>query len=141
MRICHLNLKNCIDQNKHNNILENLDCRIKFFFNSRHSLVTSQLGTAEDGTNLTVTQLKIRVIFICFLENNIIVVCYKHKSNQTFIQDAQEKFILQQEGDRLDATVRRAQRDIASLENTLKVLHASNKAYKRSLENVEEGGA
>lgn len=104
-------------------------------------MVTSQLGTAEDGTNLTVTQLKIRVIFICFLENNIIVVCYKHKSNQTFIQDAQEKFILQQEGDRLDATVRRAQRDIASLENTLKVLHASNKAYKRSLENVEEGGA
>lgn len=59
---------------------------------------------------------------------------------RTCIQDAQEKFALQQEGDRLDATVRRAQRDIASLENTLKVMHASNKAYKRSLENVEEGG-
>ncbi|XP_043275463.1 coiled-coil domain-containing protein 39 [Venturia canescens] len=53
---------------------------------------------------------------------------------------AQEKYMLQEQGDKLDATIRRTEQEIRSMENTLRVVNACNDKYKASLGPVEEDG-
>lgn len=70
------------------------------------------LGKDEDGRPLSITFIK--------------------------IQSAQEKYMLQQEGDELDAKVKKAEREIVAMENTLKVVNVTNDVYKTNLSSVDE---
>nr|XP_023029063.1 coiled-coil domain-containing protein 39 [Leptinotarsa decemlineata] len=54
------------------------------------------------------------------------------------IKNAQEKFILQQEGDELDQKIKTAEKDIIAMENTLKVFNLTNASFKNSLAPVKE---
>ncbi|XP_057326695.1 coiled-coil domain-containing protein 39 [Microplitis mediator] len=54
------------------------------------------------------------------------------------IQNAQYKYELQERGDKLDATIRKTEQEIKSMENTLKVVNACNDNYKLSLGSVED---
>lgn len=53
-------------------------------------------------------------------------------------QHAQEKYELQQEGDELDARIRKTEKEIQAMENTLKLINATNENYKRNLFAVDE---
>ena len=53
-------------------------------------------------------------------------------------QSAQEKYELQQEGDELDARIRKTEKEIQAMENTLKLINATNENYKRNLFAVDE---
>ncbi|XP_017776872.1 PREDICTED: coiled-coil domain-containing protein 39-like [Nicrophorus vespilloides] len=53
------------------------------------------------------------------------------------IRNAQEKFILKQEGDEMDQKVRKAESEIVAMENTLKIVNQTNAAYKHSLQAVD----
>ncbi|XP_063224793.1 coiled-coil domain-containing protein 39 [Bacillus rossius redtenbacheri] len=80
----------------------------------RYELTVSTFGQSEDGAQLSVTQV--------------------------MLKNAQEKYELQQHGDRLDAQIQRAEKEILALENTLKVVNAANDTYKKSLSPVDEDG-
>lgn len=55
-----------------------------------------------------------------------------------WFQSAQEKYELQQKGDELDAKIRRTEKEIQAMENTLKVINSTNEKYKKSLSAVDE---
>ncbi|XP_069687634.1 coiled-coil domain-containing protein 39 isoform X1 [Periplaneta americana] len=78
----------------------------------KYDIVMSSLGQSEDGEPLSVTYFKIK--------------------------SAQEKYELQQEGDELDAKIRKAEKEILAMENTLKVVNAANDTYRRNLSAVDE---
>lgn len=80
----------------------------------RFHIVIMALGKDEHGEPLSVTHFKIK--------------------------NAQEKFMLQQEGDTLDAKVRKTEQEIVAMENTLKLVNTSNVTYRNSLSAVEEYG-
>ena len=56
------------------------------------------------------------------------------------LQIAQDKIILQQEGDILDAKIKKAEKEIEAMENTLKVVNTSNETYRKSLTMIDKEG-
>lgn len=80
----------------------------------RFHIAIMALGKDEDGQPLSVTHFKIK--------------------------NAQEKYMLQEEGDKLDAMVKKAEKEILAMENTLKIVNMSNNTYKESLSAVLESG-
>ena len=48
------------------------------------------------------------------------------------IRAAQDKEDLQRHGDELDARIRKAEKEIQALENTLRVLNSRNETYRRN---------
>ncbi|CAH1176156.1 unnamed protein product [Phaedon cochleariae] len=70
------------------------------------------LGKDEDGQTLSVTHFKIK--------------------------NAQEKFILQQQGDELDQKIKTAEKEIVAMENTLKLMNVTNTSFKNSLAPVND---
>lgn len=48
------------------------------------------------------------------------------------IRAAQEKEDLQRHGDELDARIRKSEKEIQALENTLRVLNSRNETYRRN---------
>lgn len=54
------------------------------------------------------------------------------------IKAAQEKEELQCEGDELDAKIRKAEKEIRALDNTLQVINSCNDTYKKSFKKVTE---
>ncbi|XP_014212580.1 coiled-coil domain-containing protein 39-like [Copidosoma floridanum] len=81
---------------------------------ARYGIIVACLGTnPEDGTPLDTTYLK--------------------------IQSAQERYVLQEHGDQLDRAIRKAEHEIRSMENTLKLVNACNAKYKDNLSLVEDG--
>lgn len=55
------------------------------------------------------------------------------------IKAAQEKEELQREGDDLDAKIKKAERELRALENTLEVVNSNNETYKQSYSKAGEG--
>lgn len=55
------------------------------------------------------------------------------------IKNAQEKYMLQMEGDELDHKINQAENEIVAMENTLKVVNVTNDTYKQNLAAVDEG--
>ena len=56
------------------------------------------------------------------------------------IQSAQEKYLLQEQGDELDRAIRKSEQEIESIENTLRIVNTCNDKYKSSLAIVDENG-
>jgi len=54
------------------------------------------------------------------------------------LQAAQEKEELQREGDKLDASIRKAEKEIRALENTVRMLINRNESFRRKLNPVGE---
>lgn len=80
----------------------------------RLECVLESIGKSEDGEPLSIAYFRIR--------------------------NAQEKYGLQQEGDRLDGLIRKTEREIVAMENTLRVVNESNDLYKNALSALEEDG-
>ncbi|XP_044268674.1 GRIP and coiled-coil domain-containing protein 2-like [Tribolium madens] len=83
-------------------------------FKKKYDIILASLGKDEDGQPLSVTHFKIK--------------------------NAQEKYFLQQEGDALDMKIKKAEKEILAMENTLKVVNLTNVAFKQSLGAVEDDG-
>ena len=56
----------------------------------------------------------------------------------TLIKAAQEKEELQREGDELDAQIRKAEKEIRALENTLRLMNGRNETYRKSFNKVTD---
>merc|ERR1711991_783368 len=57
------------------------------------------------------------------------------------IQAAQKKEALQREGDELDSKIRRAEREIKAIENTLNHLNTRNTVYRKSFQHADMNGS
>ena len=63
----------------------------------------------------------------------------EERSNAYYvIKAAQDKEELQREGDALDANIRKAEKEIRALENTLRVLNGRNEQYRKSFKGVTD---
>lgn len=80
----------------------------------KYYITMLSLGKDEDGKPLSITYYKIK--------------------------SAQEKYMLQVEGDELDQKISQAEKEIVAMENTLKVINATNDTYKENLAAVDEEG-
>lgn len=78
-----------------------------------HMLLTS-LGQNEEGQPISVSNFRIKY--------------------------AQEKLMLQQEGDALDQKIKTAEKEIVAMENTLKLVNLTNVAFKNSLAPIKDEG-
>ncbi|KYM94482.1 Coiled-coil domain-containing protein 39 [Cyphomyrmex costatus] len=56
------------------------------------------------------------------------------------IQSAQERYMLREQGDKLDETIRRIEQEIRSMENTLRVVNVCNDKYRDSMSTVDQDG-
>ncbi|RZC32695.1 coiled-coil domain-containing protein 39 [Asbolus verrucosus] len=83
-------------------------------FKKKYDIVLKSLGKDDDGQPFSITHFKIK--------------------------NSQDKFMLQQEGDELDAKIKKAEKEIVAMENTLKVVNLTNAAFKQSLGAVEDEG-
>lgn len=79
---------------------------------TRYNLAIDLLGKNDDGSTVTVTQLR--------------------------IETAQEKQLLLQEGNELNEKVIKAEKDIKAMENTLCLINYSNDAYRKSFGQADE---
>ena len=57
-----------------------------------------------------------------------------------FSQAAQEREELQREGDDLDAKIRKAEKEIQALENTLALINSKNNKFRKSLQTFDPSG-
>ncbi|KAL5255367.1 hypothetical protein ACHWQZ_G014700 [Mnemiopsis leidyi] len=62
----------------------------------------------------------------------------EHSAAYYVIAAAQEKEGLQREGDQLDANIRKAEKEIHALENTIKVMNARNTMYRSNFTKVDQ---
>lgn len=79
----------------------------------KYYLTMMSLGKDDDGQPLSISYFKIKT--------------------------AQEKYMLQVKGDELDQKINQAEKEIIAMENTLKVINATNDTYKENLAAVDEG--
>lgn len=56
------------------------------------------------------------------------------------VKNAQEKYMLQEEGDKLDSQIQKAEKEIIAMENTLKAINTTNKTFQKSLSVMDEHG-
>ncbi|XP_063973949.1 coiled-coil domain-containing protein 39 [Diachasmimorpha longicaudata] len=87
-----------------------------------------------------ITARKSRMQHLQARYDNIIATMGSNETNgapvtTTYLKvlNAQEKAELQEQGDKLDATIRKTEQEIRSMENTLRIVNACNEKYKSSL--------
>ena len=80
---------------------------------ARFELTTKLLGTNEDGSLVTATQLR--------------------------VETAQEKQLLLDEGNELNERVIKAEKEVKALENTLRMFTCSNDNYRKSVQSKDDG--
>lgn len=56
------------------------------------------------------------------------------------IQSSQERYMLREQGDKLDETIKRTEQEICSMENTLRVVNVCNDKYRDSISAVDQDG-
>lgn len=56
------------------------------------------------------------------------------------IQSAQERYMLREQGDKLDEAITRIEQEIRSMENTLRVVNVCNDKYRNSISAVDQDG-
>ncbi|KAL0099265.1 hypothetical protein PUN28_020085 [Cardiocondyla obscurior] len=56
------------------------------------------------------------------------------------IQSAQERYMLREQGDKLDDAIKRTEQEIRSMENTLRVVNVCNDKYRDSISTVDQDG-
>ncbi|XP_055849168.1 coiled-coil domain-containing protein 39 [Episyrphus balteatus] len=79
---------------------------------ARYELTSKLLGTNDDGSLVTATQMK--------------------------IENAQEKQMLLEQGNALNANVLKAEQEIKAMEHTLALMNGSNEMYRRNFEELDE---
>ncbi|XP_078038523.1 coiled-coil domain-containing protein 39-like [Augochlora pura] len=79
---------------------------------ARYENGIAMLGTNPDGAPINTTQLK--------------------------IQNAQERYLLQEQGDKLDETITKTELEIQAMENTLRVINVCNDKYKLATLSTNE---
>ncbi|XP_015429686.1 PREDICTED: coiled-coil domain-containing protein 39 [Dufourea novaeangliae] len=79
---------------------------------ARYDNGIAMLGTNPDGTPVNTTHLK--------------------------IQNAQERYLLQEQGDKLDETITKTELEIQAMENTLRLINVCNDKYKAATLTTDE---
>ncbi|XP_067014621.2 coiled-coil domain-containing protein 39 [Anabrus simplex] len=105
--------KRALNEEKSRLNREIMERRIKISqLQKKHDIAVSSLGTDEDGEQVSISHIKIK--------------------------SAQEKYMLQEQGDELDTKIRRTEKEILAMENTLKVVNAANDTYRKNLATVDQ---
>jgi predicted amino acid-binding ACT domain protein len=97
------------------------------------------IGKNDDGGEVSLTYFKIKVKISSFrIKQNIIsfVLSFGTWLTFSFVQYAQEKKELQETGDELEAKINMAEKEIQAMENTLRLLNASNTNFRNNMESV-----
>ncbi|XP_047107145.1 coiled-coil domain-containing protein 39 isoform X1 [Schistocerca piceifrons] len=104
--------KRVLEEEKSKLILEIQGRKLKTAqLQSKYEIAMMSLGRAEEGEEVSIATIKLKA--------------------------AQEKYELQEQGDELDAKIRKAEKEILAMENTLKLVNASNDTYKKSLSSID----
>lgn len=81
---------------------------------ARYDSGVATMGTTPDGAQMSTAYLK--------------------------IQSAQERYMLREQGDKLDEAITRTEHEIRSMENTLRVVNVCNDKYRDSISAVDQDG-
>lgn len=92
----------------------------------------------EEEHSQTYYVIKVFSLFFAFdLSLSLSLLIYLSIS---LLQAAQEREEIQREGDELDAKIRKAEKEIQALENTLALMNVKNEKYRKSLQNFDPTG-
>lgn len=111
--------------------------------NIHHDLLKTQLRSWGEELQVVTTELKERMAKVEKLKKRYDITMISmappegtpaEESSQAYyvIKAAQEKEELQREGDELDAKIKKAEKELRALENTLDVVNSNNETYKQS---------
>merc|ERR550519_3112252 len=110
-------------------------------------MLFSQLKAAEEERQTVSAELHMRTEKIDKLKNRyeILMVSMappegEEAKSQAYyvIKAAQDKEELQRNGDELDARIRKAEKEIRALENTLRLMNSRNETYRKSFNKVTD---
>lgn len=110
-------------------------------------MLTAQLRAADDERQTISAELHERIAKIDKLRKRyeILMVSMappegEEERSQAYyvIKAAQDKEDLQREGDELDAKIRKAEKEIRALENTLRLMNGRNEQYRKSFNKVSD---
>ncbi|PIK37807.1 putative coiled-coil domain-containing protein [Apostichopus japonicus] len=112
-------------------------------------MLKAQLKTAEEERATVSTELHERISKIDKLRKRYEILMVSmappegeadEEVSQAYyvIKAAQEKEQLQRKGDELDARIRKAEKEIKALENTLRLMNGRNEQYRKSFNRVTE---
>lgn len=115
--------------------------------NIHKEMLTAQLRAADEERSQISSELHERIAKIDKLRKRyeILMVSMappegEEERTQAYyvIKAAQDKEELQREGDELDAKIRKAEKEIRALENTLRLMNSRNETYRKSFNKVSE---
>ncbi|KAK3698535.1 hypothetical protein QZH41_014464 [Actinostola sp. cb2023] len=115
--------------------------------NIHKDMLRAQIKAAEEERQTVSAELQERISKIEKLRKRyeILMVAMappegEEERSQAYyvIKAAQEKEELQREGDDLDAKIRKAEKEIRALENTLRLMNNRNETYRKSFNKVNE---
>ncbi|GLV39082.1 uncharacterized protein CBL_06133 [Carabus blaptoides fortunei] len=105
--------KNSLNEEKHRLKLDMQERQMKIdHIKKRYDCTLATIGQTEDGAMISVAYFQVK--------------------------NAQEKYMLQEEGDKLDGQIQKAEKEIIAMENTLKALNMTNKTFQKSLAVMDE---